>query len=774
MTGRKEPRYVGKRVIKADALEKVTGAALFGADARLPGMLHGKVLRSPHPHARIRAIDCGKALELEGVKAVVTVADLPPFEEAKAAFGGELMIDQVHLRKLTIAHDKALFEGHAIAAVAATSPEVAEAALELIQVDYELLPVVENALDAMKEGAPLLHEDLYTDTLGERPKAPSNIASIIEGGWGDVDKGFAEADVVLEKSYETQMVHQGYIEPQACLASVDADGNVTVWVSTQGTFNAQRQLSALLMIPLHKLNVVPLEIGGGFGGKIYVMLETLAILLARKSGRPVKMVMTRAEVFRGTGPGSPAYIDVKIGAKRDGHLTACYAKMILDAGAFPGSPVAGAFMVGFAPYKMPHFKQEGYDVVTNKPRVQAYRAPGGTAVAFAVESALDQVAEALGIDPLELRRINAVEEGDLMTSGQKYNRIGLKQLLERVAQHPAWTQPSSGPNRGRGLALGAWQGAVLTTTAQVIANTDGTVTVVTGQVDVTGTRTTIQQMTAELLELPLELVKVNVVDTHSAPYTDLSAGSRTTYTMSVALKNGCQDLVAHMKRLAADLLSHPESKVRPEDVNYSNGRFWASRGSEQPSVSWREVAERSRTRGPLVGQGNSGRLPPAPTFAAHVADVEVDQETGKVRLLRYTCFQEVGKAINPQQVEGQMQGGAGQGIGWGLFEYYFYQQGKLLNPTFLDYRMPTALDLPMLDSVLVEVPASEGPFGARGVGEVPIVPPAAALANAIYRAVGVRMSRLPMTPENVYWALQEKGAGVTPRGHAPVSSSRGS
>lgn len=756
-------RYIGKPIPKVDALERVTGTARFGADLKLQGMLYGKVLRSPHPHAIIRRIDTSRALALEGVKAVVTADDLPPLEEARAAFGGELMIDLADLRRLTIAHDKALFEGHAVAAVAATTPEIAEAALDLIHVDYEVLPVVENALEAMKPDAPLLHPTLYTRTLGEKPTKPSNIATIVETGFGDLEKAWAEADVVVEQSFETQMVHQGYLEPQACVAWVDAEGKINVWTATQGTFNAQRMLSALLKIPLHQINVIPAEVGGAFGGKIYVILEPLAILLSRKAGRPVKMVMDRAEVFRATGPASPAYITIKAGAKRDGHLTGLYAKVVMDAGAFPGAPIQGATWCIFAPYKAPAMKVEAYDVVTNKPRVQAYRAPGSTAVAFATETTLDMLAERLGMDPLELRLRNAAEEGDTNVTGQKYGRIGVKAVLQAVKSHPHWNTPLEGKNRGRGMAMGAWMGATLTSSSQVIVNVDGTVNIVTGQVDLTGTRTTMLQMVADMLQLPLEQISIRVGDTASTPYTDLSAGSRTTFTQSAALARACQSVLEQMKERAAEALSKPDRRLTTHDIEYGDGKFWVKNDPEQV-IPWRQVAALTRTRGtgPIVGTGTVTRLQPANEFAAQLCDVEVDPETGKVKILRFTIFQDVGKAINPTQVEGQMQGGAAQSIGWALHEYYAWDKGKLRNPTLLDYREPTALDLPMLDTCIVEVPAPDGPFGVRGVGEPPIVPAPAALANAIYRAVGVRLTKLPMTPEAVFWAIQAKKQAPQP------------
>ncbi|MFQ5860699.1 MAG: xanthine dehydrogenase family protein molybdopterin-binding subunit, partial [Dehalococcoidia bacterium] len=741
-------RYIGKPLEKVDAREQVTGKALFGADLHVPGMLYGRVLRSPYPHARIKKLDYQKALELRGVRAVITAEDLPPVTQKAEAFGGELMIALKDLRRLVLAHDKALFDGHPIAAVAATTPEIAEEAVGLIEVEYELLPPVENVVDAMREDSLLLHEDLFTKTLGKAPARPSNVALYLESGRGDVERGLGEADVVVENTYDTKMVHQGYLEPQACLAKPKDDYSITLWTSTQGIFNVLRQLTALLELPQDKVTVVPAEIGGGFGGKIYTILEPLAILLARKSDRPVKMVMDRSEVLRATGPTSPTHVTVKVGAKKDGRLTACFIRMVYDAGAFPGAPIDGASLVCFGPYKTDNLRIEAYDVVTNKPRVQAYRAPGGTAASFAVETSMDELAERLGIDPLQFRLINAVDEGDLMTNDTPYQRIGLKEMLKQVAEHPAWTSPLQGPNRGRGLGLGFWLGATLTSSAVIMVHPDGTVTVSSGQVDLTGTRTTMRQMVAEELQLPIEHVTARVVDTNSAPYTDLSAGSRTTYTMSVATYEAAHDALRQMKRHAAH-----QMKVSPEEVEYADGRFWVRENPEQ-TIDWLEVARLSvrRNEGPVCGYGTVTRLPSAPAFAAHVADVEVDPETGRTRVVKYTSFQDVGKAINPQQVEGQIQGGATQGIGWALFEYYHYDKGVLKNASLLDYRTPTSLDLPMLDTVIVEVPSPASPYGVRGVGEVPIVPPPSAIANALYRVTGVRMRQLPMTPEAVFWA----------------------
>ncbi|MBI3953354.1 MAG: xanthine dehydrogenase family protein molybdopterin-binding subunit [Chloroflexi bacterium] len=761
-------RVIGQRVEKVDALERVTGQAVFGADIALPDMLWAKVLRSPYAHARIKRIDFTAALHHPGVRAVVTAAHLPPLESKGALQTGEVPIDVASLRELVLASKKVRFHGQPVAAVAATDPYTAAEALELIRVDYEPLPVVESALEAMKPGAPLVHDDLYTQSLGEKARAASNVATHIQLERGDVQAGFGQAAVVVEESYETAMVHQGYLEPQAAAASVDAAGRVTVWTTTQGAFTTKLQLCAILGLSHSRVRVVPLEVGGGFGGKISVVVEPLCVLLARQTGRPVKLVLTRDEVLRATGPGCPSFITLKAGAKKDGTLTAIVGRLVYDAGAFPGAPVAAGCVAGSGSYRVPNLRLEGYDVVTNKPRVQAYRAPGAPQAAFAFESIMDQLAEKLGLDPLELRRRNATGEGDPLANDQTLPRVGLKQLLERVAKHPCWTRPlpeEPGRARGRGLALGCWLGAALTSSCHLLLNADGSVVLNLGSVDLTGTRTAMAQIVAEELRLEPDRVQVRVADTDTVGYNDVSAGSRTTYVTGAAVRQACQDVLGQLKARAAERLEVPA-----DQVEFRDGAF-AVTGAKKKGITYLELARTSLRRGgPVMGRGTAAGLPQAPAYAAHVVEVEVDRSTGKVSILKYTAFQDVGRAVNPTQVEGQIQGAVAQGVGWALTEGYSWHRGVLRNPSLLDYRMPTALDLPFIAIELVQVPAAAGPYGVRGVGEVPIVPPTAAIANAIYRAVGVRLKALPMTPEAIFMALQ--GPEVKPAPVAAVAARR--
>jgi len=755
---------LGQRLPKVDGLERVTGKAAYGADVSLPGMLHGKILRSPHPHARIRRIDYSKALRLSGVVAVITAGDLvrraePPKEDGHAPQEGtydpgheeEHATDRPNAANSVFARDKALWAGQPVAAVAATSPHIAEEALELIQVDYEVLPPVLDAEGAMKPGAPLLHSNLFTETLGQKSREPSNIATHIQLGRGDVQKGFQESDVIIEDTYRTRMVHQGYIETRATLAKVEPDSKITVWSSSQGSFRIQEQLSETLQVPLSMVKVIPTEIGGGFGSKTQGILEPMAALLAQKTGRPVKMVMGRDEEFKAGRPGAPSVIHLRMGATKEGKIVAAQLNVIMDGGAFPGGPIAAATSVGLGHYNIPNLDVDGYDVVTNKPPVGAYRAPGAPQAAFAVESHIDRLAQALGMDPLEFRLKNVAEEGHRLPTDVALPRVGFRETLEIVKNHPAWKTPiPAGSFRARGVACGMWIGGIQPNSATLKLNSDGTLGLVVGAVDLTGTRTAFVQMVAEEFGVAPMEVSVSILDTESAPYASVSAGSKTTNTMSIAIKRACDELKKQLLKRASAQLDLPEDQVeyRPYRVQ--------AKGAPERTVGLQEMGRASISTGggPIVATGIVTRVRQAPSFSANVVDVEVDPETGKVTLLNYTAFQDCGFAVNPTQVEGQMQGGASQGIGWALTEEYVFDNGVMRNPTWLDYRMPTALDLPLINTQLVEVPNPENPYGIRGVGEVPIVPPMAAIANAIARATGERLTELPMSPEKVLFSLK--------------------
>jgi CO/xanthine dehydrogenase Mo-binding subunit len=743
-------KVVGTRPIRPDGVDKVTGRANFGADMVMPGMLWGKVKRSPHAHARILSINIDKALALPGVKAVVTAQDFPPIA-SEEAFVGEGPMNFRDLSRNCMARDKVLYDGHAVAAVAAISPAIAEEACELIEVEYHVLPHVIDVEEAMTADAPILHDDLFTQGVEPRPTRPSNVAKKISFTKGDIDAGFRDADVIIERRYSNQPVHQAYIEPHACVVSVAADGQCTIWSSSQGQFMVRAYCAKLLGIDISNIRAIPAEIGGGFGGKTLVYLEPVALALAKKTGRPVKMVMSREEVFRGTGPAAGAIVEVKLGAKKDGRLTAGEVTLKYQAGAFPGSPVGPGCMCAFAMYDIPSAQVTGYDVVSNRPKVAAYRAPGAPNSSWGVESCLDELAQQLGIDPLTLREKNAAKDGVKAVHGPTWQNIGYGETIAAAKNHPHLKIPL-GPNQGRGIASGFWFNIGGESSAAVHINEDGTAVVAVGTPDIGGSRASMAMMAAEILGIPVERVRPIVADTSSIGFSFLTGGSRVTFATGMATTQAAEKVVEELKRRAAMIWDIP-----PDAVEWKDGKAYpagANAGSFEP-LPLAEIALKSgRTGGPITAEVSINAQGAGPGFATHICDVEVDRETGAVKILRYTAIQDVGRAIHPSYVEGQIQGGVTQGIGWALNEEYIYDKdGRLENPGFLDYRVPVASDLPMIEAVLVEVPNPRHPFGARGVGEVPIVPPMAAVGNAIAAAIGVRLRDLPMSPPRLRAAL---------------------
>jgi CO/xanthine dehydrogenase Mo-binding subunit len=731
---------VGTRPPRYDGADKVTGRALYGPDVSLPGLLHGKVLRSPHAHARILSIDTSRAEAFPGVYGVVTAQDLPEAADQAA-------------RDHVLASDKALYVGHSVAAVAASTPHIAEQAALLIEVEYEVLPAVVDVMEAIKDSAPLLHETMKTRSLAGESQTPSNVASHLQHIKGDPATGFAEAaadGVIVEREFRTAMVHQGYIEPQAATAVWSADGRLTVYTTTQGTFPIRDHLVELLHLPLSQVRVIPTEVGGAFGGKNDGYVDVVTALLSRKAGRPVKVVMTRAEVFLATGPAPGAFIRVKMGAAHDGRITAAQAELYYEAGAYPGAFVGAAANVIFGPYDIPHGQIDGYDVVVNKPKTATYRAPCAPPVCFAAEQVIDELAAKIGMDPLEFRIRNCAKEGTRQINGSAHTNIGCYEVLQATQEHPHYSAPLEGPNRGRGVAHTYWGNWGAQSSGTISVNADGTVSLVTGSVDLSGTRTSLAMQAAEVLGLAPEQIRPSVGDTDSIGYTQMSAGSRTTVATGIAVVRAAQDVVAQMSARAALLWDVPA-----DTVTFHQGVFAVGKDTDK-RLSFAELAAQlNQTGGPVTGVGNVDVQEWGASFGTHIVDVEVDPETGQVTILRYTAVQDVGKAIHPGHVEGQMVGGVVQGIGLALYEGYVYdREGQMLNPTFLDYKLPTALDVPPVETVIVEVPYPKHPFGARGVGETPIVPPPAAIANAIYRAIGVRIGQLPMTPACI---LKEMG-----------------
>ena len=745
-----ENQWIGKRTIRPDGEDKVTGRAAFGADFTQAGMLWGKVLRSPHPHARIRSINLNRAAAAPGVKAVMSGADLVDFPLDTPVTVGPA--DMRYVSRNVMARDKALYAGHAVAAVAATTAQAAEAALELIDVDYEPLPWVIDVDEAMSADAPVLHDFLRTDGDESAPDAPTNVASRMAFTLGDVDDGFAEADVVIERHFRTRPVHQGYIEPHACLVSVAADGRATIWSSSQGQFMVRNATAKMTGARLSDIRAIPAEIGGGFGGKTIVYLEPLAYTLSRKAGAAVKMVMTREEVFRATGPTAGSSNTIKIGARRDGRIVAAEATFRFQAGAFPGSPVRAACNCSFAPYAIDNVKVVGYDVVANRPKCNAYRAPGSPIAAYGVESVVDELARELGVDPIAFRLKNAAREGTRAAYGPTFRRIGFEETLRAAQDHPHYASPKNG--QGRGVASGFWFNVGGESSAHVNVNEDGTVAVTTGHPDIGGSRASMVNIVAETLGVHYRNVSAQVGDTNTIGFSATTGGSRVTFSAGTAVSEATERVIRQLRERAAMLWD-----IDPEAVDWKNGHAHpagANAGDFEPLSLADLAAKAAQTGGPIAAQVSVNAQGAAPAFATHICDVEVDEETGRVDVVRYTAVQDAGRAIHPGYVEGQMQGGVAQGIGWALNEEYIFDDaGHLDNPGFLDYRMPVASDLPMIDTVVVEVPNDAHPHGVRGVGEVPIAPPMAAVANAIHDAVGLRLRELPMSPPKVLAALEE-------------------
>ena len=743
---------VGTRPIRHDGTDKVTGRALYGADYDTAGLLHGYIVRSPHAHANIKNVDTSKAEALEGVLAVVTHADFTGDADGMVDMGEGAPTSLKWLRDNVLASDKALYRGHAIAGVAAVSPHIAEEAAGLIEVDYEVLPPVITVEDAMADGAPILHADLKTMELGEETDNVSNVADHFQHKKGDTAKGFADADVIVEREYRAKTVHQGYIEPHNATALWNADGRVHVWCSTQGAFAVRDAMAQLLEMPESQIRVTPMEIGGGFGGKIPIYLEPVAALLSRKSGRAVKIIMSRADVFEASGPTCGSWSRVKIGAKNDGTITAAEVELAFEAGAYPGSPVPAGAQCALAPYDIENGTVDGYDVVVNKPKTAAYRAPGAPNAAFAVEQAVDELAQKLGMDPIELRLKNAAKEGTRRVDGPVFGRVGLVETLEAMRDHPHYNAPL-GENQGRGVAVGFWFNIGFHSAVDLAVNGDGTVNLTEGSTDIGGSRASIAMQAAEVLGIPAEDVHPSVVDTDSIGYTFLTGGSRTTFATGWAAYEAAQSVKRQMVERAATIWD-----VDADSVQMEKGVI-SSATDPELSMTFKELA------GQLAGTGGgisaSESVNPQSfggSFAGNIVDVEVDPETGKTDVVRFTAVQDVGKAIHPSYVEGQMQGGSVQGIGWALNEeYYMNNDGGMDNSTLLDYRMPTSLDLPMIDTVIVEVANPGHPYGVRGVGEANIVPPTPAVANAIQGATGNRLFETPMNSVAIV-AAQQNGS----------------
>ncbi|MBI3993758.1 MAG: xanthine dehydrogenase family protein molybdopterin-binding subunit, partial [Candidatus Lambdaproteobacteria bacterium] len=714
-------RSVGHPVPRIDTVSKLTGQAVFAEDFRLPqAPLHGAVLRSPHPHARIVGIDTSRAEALPGVRAVVTAADLP-----HQRFG-QYIKDEEYL-----SWERVRYVGDRLAAVAADTPEIARAACALIQVRYEVLPTLDSARAALAEGAPAIHPELagYTVVAAAQP-AGGNVASLNELSRGDPEAGFAQAARVFEETYTTEMVHQAYLEPHACQAVYNPDRTFTVWSSTQGQYPLRNMIAEVLGVPQNHVRVVATEVGGGFGGKIHLQDEAVAAALARKAGRPVRVVMTREEDFLCGNPRSAFEMHIRTGVSADGKLLARTFDMVLDSGAYGLGGVLMAWSLPqFAegPYAIPHIRVTVRCTYTNKPPCSSFRAPGGPQTNFAIESEMERIAEAMGWDSVWFRRRNLMPEGHQNLAGMALHNVMAAETLDAVLRLSGYdaAHVSRGPHAAAGLALGNWNVGGMPSGAVVKLNNDGSASLLSGVVDLTGVNTALAQIVAEVLALPVDQVTVSTLDTESAPHATSSVGSQALKSMGLASLYAAEQARRQLFELAVEDLD-----VTPERMELAEGHVRDRERHEHKVAVTRLIARHMGKRGPVVGQGGTGTFTRMPSFAANVAEVDVDPDTGQVRLTRFCAAQDVGQAINPIAVEGQVQGGVVQGIGMALSEGMLYRAGRVANAGFLDYKIPSAADLPDIETVLVEVPASEGPFGAKGIGEPPVVAPPAAIANA--------------------------------------------
>lgn len=737
--GKREFKVVGTRPPRPDGIDKVTGRALFGADLTAPGMLHATILRSPHAHARINAIDTSAAQAMAGVKAIVTSDDFVK----QGSSGNQDTLDNC------MARGKVFYDGHAVVAVAATSVKVANAALKLIKVEYEVLPHETDVDAAMLDSAPILHEGRKFRNIPEGNNA--NVSGYWEFGHGDMDEGFAKADIIVERSFKTAATHQGYIEPHATLATMGPDGRGEIWVSTQGHYMVRDLSAAFIGMETSQLRVTAAEIGGGFGGKTTVYLEPVALALSKKSGRPVKMVMTRDEVFRATGPTTSSSVDVKIGMTKDGRITAGQAKLRYQGGAYPNITAMLGAMTAFASYDLDAVQALAWNVLTNRPKQAAYRAPGAPMAIYTVESVIDEMCQKLDLDPIEVRLLNAAKKGTLSSYGPTFDEIGLVATLEAAKEHPHYSAPL-GPNQGRGVSCGFWFNFSGNTSVSMNINEDGTVAVIEGNPDIGGSRASISMMAAEELGIPFDKVRTIVADTNSIGFNDVTDGSRVTFSVGLATIKAARAAIQNMCGRAAQVWG-----IDADAVDWVDGAAVPTghNAGDFPPMTLADIAkDQAKTGGPIAGHHEVNADGAGVSFGVHLVDVEVDPETGFTQIKRYTVFQDAGKAIHPDYVEGQMQGGAVQGIGWALNEEYIYgEDGKLQNAGFLDYRIPVASDLPMIDAVILEIPNPGHPYGVRGVGETGIVPPLAAVANGVSHAAGVRMTELPMSPPRILAAI---------------------
>ena len=750
---------IGKSVPRIDALEKVTGRAMYIDDLKFSDVLYGKILRSPHAHAKIKRIDTSKAEALLGVRAVVTGKDAP-FR------GGEAIRDQPFL-----AVGKVRCVGEVVAAVAADTKEIAEHAIGLIVVEYEPLAAVLDVMEAVKPSAPLIHEEMHA--YAHMPVVTvvphTNICAKFEFKQGDVEKGFRESDYVFEDTFRFPTGHHCQIEPFGAVAQVSVNGKITIWVANDAPHRLRKDIADAMGIPFENLRVIcPPFMGGGFGGKGGLKVETVCIALAmHTNGRPVKIILDREEVFMASLMKHAAVATVKTGVKKDGKIVATHAKLYYDTGAYaekgPTVTLHGCES-GVGPYKVPNTLVEGYTVYTNNPVAGALRGYGLPQSSWAHESMIDMIADKLGIDQIEMRLKNALEEGSINpTRGDILTSVGLKECITKAAEAIEWNKPRP-LNRGVGIACEYKATKTPSgSSAFVKVEQDGSASVITSAVEVgQGIKTILAQIASEELGIPMDRVIVTSPDTDYTPWDASTTASRATFHMGNAVRNAAKDAKVQILALAAAALS-----VSAEDLEVSNGEIRLKGGDKKMTVA---EAIRGKWKSGLTVLGRGTYYPEIKgtmfsarsifyMYAAQAVDLEVDPKTGKIKVHKVAAAHDVGKALNPMAVEGQIEGGVVQGLGTGLWEEVLYDEnGKMLNPNFRDYRVPTAVDAPEIIPIIVEATHEEGPFGAKGIGEMTLVSTPTAVGNAIYNATGIRLKELPATPERLLKYLKARSS----------------
>src|SRR5216683_769843 len=760
---------VGKRTRRQDGYDKLVGRTRYAGDLAIAGLLHARLVLSPYAHARIVNIDTSAALEVPGVKAVYTSQTLGMSDPEASA-----------RTQSPLASKEALWCGHPVAIVLAETEAAAEDGVAAVDVEYEPLDVVMDPVAAMQTGASLArifvketsseiagggaHAAVSEDQVAEidQEEFSQNVSDKVHMHAGDMETGWQEAEMIIDRTFMTSVVYQSYMEPQSITVVPDDYGRrMTLWPSSQAMLGARSDVAQALSIPERQIRVESVPIGGAFGGK-FGLIEPFAAAAAFTSRSPVRLTYTRSEDLSAGNPAPQSIITLKLGAKRDGTLVAMQGKVIFDTGAYAGSAVfLGGLLLGSS-YRCPNYDFRGYEVMTNKVGVGAYRAPGAPQATFALESAVDELCQKLQMDPIAFRLKNGNKEGDRTVDHRTWPRIGLLECIERVQQHPLWAKRAEKrtiPDElkdwkiGIGIAAGSWPGGTEPAAAACRLESDGTITVIVGTVDLTGSDTTLSLIAAQVLGMRVDSVNTAHDNTDTMPYSGGTGGSKTTPTMGAAVLAAAQDARNQILTIASDML-----EASPSDLEIEEDKV-VVRGSPGKSVLLKDIASASmRFAGkyePIYGRGRSALRTSAPLYAVHVAKVAVDPTTGEVRVLDYLAVQDVGFAINPAEVDGQVYGGVTQGLGWALFEGFVYDEdGQLLTSTLMDYALPHTVDIPHITSILVEVPSALGPFGAKGVGEPPVVPVGAAVANAIFDAVGVRMTHLPITSERLFMAMQ--------------------